>query len=81
MNSGPSGNESWPGPADLATGAAADQNGSSYLWQADSIRPFRTFTDPHGKAVEAVAFNANGAVLAAADENKTVYFWPVGKLP
>jgi uncharacterized protein (TIGR00369 family) len=29
VNSGPSGNESWPGPADLATGAAASQNGAS----------------------------------------------------
>ena len=29
MNSGPSGNESWPGPADLAAGAAASQNGAS----------------------------------------------------
>ncbi len=29
MNSGPSGNERWPGPADVAAGAATSQNGAS----------------------------------------------------
>jgi len=44
VNSGPSWNESWPGPADLAADAAASQNGAtvdarqrSYTWDDPAI--------------------------------------------
>jgi uncharacterized protein (TIGR00369 family) len=42
VNSGPSGNESWPGPADLAAGAAASQNGAT----ADARQRSYTWNDP-----------------------------------
>jgi hypothetical protein len=37
--------------------------------------PMATFTDPAGKAVNAVAFGPGGATLATGDSNGTIYLW------
>ena len=48
--------------------------GSVYLWDvASPARPIGAFTDPQGAGVGTIAFSPDGKLLAAADNNGTVY--------
>jgi WD40 repeat protein len=48
--------------------------GSVYLWNiASPARPVAAFTDPQGAGVGTIAFSPDGKLLAASDNNGTVY--------
>ena len=58
--------------------AAADRNGSTYLWHlAPSARtaPPATLTDPASDGIRAVAFSPDGKTLATGDAAGSTYLW------
>ena len=60
--------------------AAADRDGSTYLWDLTPgarATPVATLTDPASKGIQAVAFSPDGKTLAAGDAAGSTYLWHV----
>jgi sugar lactone lactonase YvrE len=59
--------------------AAADLNGSTYLWNVATRSRSHpaTLAEPGDLGVDAVAFSPDGQLLAAADWNGSTYLWDV----
>jgi WD40 repeat protein len=64
---------------DGGTLAAADYNGSVYLWRLGTGRPTmaRSIADPAGQGVYSVAYSSTG-MLATGDYADNVYLWKPG---
>ena len=60
---------------DGANVAAADDNGSVYVWDVATGTLTATLNDPGSRGVFGVAFSPSGAKLAAADHNGNTYLW------
>ena len=55
--------------------AAADGNGSSYLWNVATGTITATVKDPDSSGVSVDAFSPDGSALSAADGNGSAYQW------
>ena len=55
--------------------AAADYDGSTYLWDTRTGKVSATYPDPASKGVFFVTFAPDGTTLAAADGNGSTYLW------
>jgi WD40 repeat protein len=62
---------------DGTTLAAADTNGSTYLWDVDTKTMTAALADPDSEGVYYVAFAPDGKTLAAADGNGSAYLWKI----
>ena len=49
--------------------AAADYNGSAYVWDVAAYKLTATFKDPDSQGVYDVDFSPHGTYMAAADYN------------
>jgi WD40 repeat protein len=57
--------------------AGGPANSRTYLWDLTTQRRIATLPDRQNSSVDAVAFSANGRILATDDANGTVYVWLV----
>ena len=64
---------------DGTTLAAANADGTIYLWDVSAKSPIGALNNPSGRAVSSVAFSPDGKTLAAADAaaGGSIYLWNV----
>jgi WD40 repeat protein len=55
--------------------AAADNNGSIYIWNVRNGKLLATLVDPNKVVINSVAFSPDGQVLAAGDSEGSVFLW------
>jgi WD40 repeat protein len=61
--------------ADAAVLAAGGLNGLVYVWNNASRKPLRELGDGHAAAIEGLAFNRDGSVLASVSRDATARLW------